>query len=138
MNEAVRILIVGNDADMRRTLRDYFERQRLCVMCAASYQDVLGGPSCFKPDLIVLDVPADLDGRRVRDIQSRSNAPIVLTLGHQCSELERIIGLELGADDCLSQPYGLPELLARIRAILRGRENARTKKSGQVLYSDAN
>lgn len=132
MSQTLRILVVGDDADERRALRDYFEQQRLYVMCAASYRDVQGATFSFEPDLIVLDIPVGLDGRWVREIQSRSDVPIVLTLGHQCSELERIIGLELGADDCLTQPYSLPELLARIRAILRRREIARARIAEQL------
>jgi DNA-binding response OmpR family regulator len=61
----------------------------------------------------------------LREIRSRSDVPVIITTGHRCDEIDRVIGLELGADDYVSKPFGLRELLARIRAVLRRRESAR-------------
>jgi two-component system OmpR family response regulator len=64
--------------------------------------------------------PGEADGLDLlREIRSHSDVPVILTGAHQCEVIDRIIGLELGADDYLVQPFGLRELLARIRAVLR-------------------
>ena len=79
-------------------------------------------PIVGAPDLIVLDVPAGPDERPIS--KRTPITPIVKTMGGQCNEVDRIIALKFGADDCLSQPYRMPESLARIRAILRRKESA--------------
>ena len=61
----------------------------------------------------------------LREIRSRSDVPIIITTGHRCDEVDRVVGLELGADDYVINPFGVRELLARIRAILRRRETSR-------------
>ena len=58
----------------------------------------------------------------LREIRSRSDVPIIITTGHRRDEIDRVVGLELGADDYVTKPFGVRELLARIRAVLRRRE----------------
>jgi DNA-binding response OmpR family regulator len=58
----------------------------------------------------------------LREIRSRSDVPIIITTGHRRDEIDRVVGLELGADDYITKPFGLRELLARIRAVLRRRD----------------
>jgi DNA-binding response OmpR family regulator len=67
----------------------------------------------------------------LREIRSRSDVPVITT-GHGCSETDRVVGLELGADDHITKPFGLRELLARIRAILRRREAGRAEPQRRV------
>src|SRR6266702_2391222 len=58
----------------------------------------------------------------LRTIRSSSDDPVIITTGHRLDEVDRVVGLELGADDYVTKPFGLRELLARVRAILRRRE----------------
>jgi DNA-binding response OmpR family regulator len=78
-------------------------------------------------DLIVLDLKlAEEDGLQlVRELRMKSSVPIIIVTGHRRDEVDRIVGLELGADDYLTKPFSPRELLARVRAVLRRAEAAR-------------
>ncbi len=79
-----------------------------------------------EPSLVILDLRlGQEDGLDLlREIRSHSDVPVIITTGHRRDEIDRVVGLELGADDYLTKPFGLRELLARIRAVLRRREAA--------------
>ena len=81
-----------------------------------------------EPDLIVLDLRLDQeDGLELlRETRSRSDVPVIIITGDRRDEIDRVVGLELGADDCITKPFGLRELLARIRAVLRRHEAGRS------------
>ncbi len=120
-----RVLVIHNDSAMRQKLVDYLGECSLSGL--PMRQHVLRALSRVEPDLILLNTPIEQgDGLRLlRDIRSRSDAPIVVTSHQECGEVDRIVALELGADDYLDRPVSLRELLARIRAILRRCETAR-------------
>src|SRR3981081_4581924 len=65
----------------------------------------------------------------IREIRSHSNVPIIITTGHRPNEIDRVVSLELGADDCMVKPFGLRELLARVRAVLRRQEIGRVART---------
>jgi DNA-binding response OmpR family regulator len=73
------------------------------------------------PRLMLLDLDLGQDSGLdlLRDIRSRSDLPVIIIAGEQCDEMDCVVGLELGADDCVTKPFGLRELLARVRAVLR-------------------
>jgi DNA-binding response OmpR family regulator len=77
-----------------------------------------------EPNLVILDLRlGQEDGLDLlREIRSRSDVLVIITTGHRRDEIDRVVGLELGADDYITKPFGLRELLARIRAVLRRRE----------------
>ncbi len=79
-----------------------------------------------EPGLIVLDLRlGQEDGLDLlREIRARSDVPIIIMTGHRRDEVDRVVGLELGADDYITKPFGLRELLARVRAILRRQRSA--------------
>lgn len=114
------ILIVDDDPDIRRLTADFLRREGLSVETAADASAMDAVLARKRPDLIVLDLmlPGE-DGlsicRRVR----AQNGPNILMLSAKGEEIDRVIGLEMGADDYLAKPFGPRELLARIRAILR-------------------
>jgi two-component system, OmpR family, response regulator len=122
-----RILVIHDDSAMRQTLVDYLGECSLRASGVPIRQDVSRAVSSIEPDLILLNAPIEQsDGfRLLRDIRSRSDAPIVVTTHKESGEVDRIVALELGADDYLDRPVSLRELLARIRAILRRCETAR-------------
>jgi two-component system, OmpR family, response regulator len=122
-----RILVVDDDPSMQRMLADYLEQHNMTVLSALHRQDVVRRFASDEPSAVILDLRlGHEDGLDLlREIRSRSDVPIIITTGHRRDEIDRVVGLELGADDYLTKPFGLRELLARIRAILRRQETGR-------------
>jgi two-component system OmpR family response regulator len=123
-SQAHTILIVDDDADIRSLLADYLGQQGLGVLTAAdgaTMQQVLDGNAV---DLVVLDLTLPgTDGLALcRNLRAHSALPVIM-LTARSSTLDRIIGLEMGADDYLCKPFEPRELLARIRNVLRRSEN---------------
>lgn len=122
-----RILVVDDDAPMQRLVVDYLEEHNMRAVCAVGRQDVVRHFIQSELDLVILDLRlGQEDGLDLlREIRSRSDVPVIITTGHRRDEIDRVVGLELGADDYVTKPFGLRELLARIRAVLRRREAGR-------------
>jgi DNA-binding response OmpR family regulator len=122
---AKRILAVDDDPSVREMVRDYLTDNEFEVVTAsngAEMQRALDGQAV---DLVILDVkmPGQDGFDLARRIRSRSALPIIM-LTAQDEEVDRVLGLELGADDYLTKPFSPRELLARIRAVLRRQELA--------------
>lgn len=116
----VHILIVDDEPQVRAVLRDFFELEGYHVTEARDGAEM---KDCLARDavsLVTLDINLpDKDGFALaREIRSTHNIPIVMISGKQ-DTIDRIVGLELGADDYISKPFHLREVLARIRAVLR-------------------
>lgn len=124
-NAQRRVLLVDNGFAIRVGLVDYLESGHLQVTAASDLKRALSKFDALRPCLVILVLePGWLNTSDVlREIRSRSvNCGIVVLFrGQQGCEAERVRVLELGADDCISEEIGLRELLARTRAILRGR-----------------
>jgi two-component system OmpR family response regulator len=114
------ILIVDDDAETRRLLTEYLQRQGYRVTSAADGKALRRALETARPDLIVLDLmlPGEDGLELCRDLRTRSNLPVIMltALGE---ETDRIVGLEMGADDYLAKPANPRELLARIKSVLR-------------------
>jgi DNA-binding response OmpR family regulator len=125
--QPTRILIVDDDVAIRHMVTNYLEGYNMCVASAAQGADVARHFAVAEPGLIVLDLQlGDENGLELlRAIRSHSDVPIIVVTGHRRGENDRVVGLELGADDYMTKPFGLRELLARIRAVLRRREAGR-------------
>jgi two-component system, OmpR family, response regulator len=130
------VLIVDNDPTVRRNVSEYFSNHNIPTISAGDWNEL----KCTDglPSLIVMDRQTSRnDGLdRLRSIRSKSDVPVIMT-GHVRDEMDRVIGLELGADDYVIKPFGLRELLARARAILRRRgmaSGARTSGSERGGY----
>ena len=115
-----RILVVDDEANIVELEKLYLEREGYLVESAASGRDALARFNAFNPDLIVLDIMLpDMDGLEVcRQIRVKSDVPILMLSAHR-EDIDRIVGLELGADDYLTKPFNPHELVARVKAILR-------------------
>ena len=119
-----RILVIEDDADIRELVRDYLQRQGFRVdvgdggAALDRFRSMVG-----EPDLIVLDImlPGEDGLSLCRRIRASSRVPILM-LTARSDDVDRIVGLEMGADDYLGKPFNPRELTARIRAILRRRE----------------
>jgi DNA-binding response OmpR family regulator len=113
----MRILIVEDDPATAIPLAERLEREGYDVACAETGQAAL---EADEADLVLLDLRLpDIDGHELfQRLRRRSQVPIVMLTG-RTSEADRVAGLELGADDYITKPFGFRELLARIRAISR-------------------
>jgi two-component system OmpR family response regulator len=122
-----RVLVVEDDHAMRRMVVDYLEDHNMRGLSASGGQELVRHFAAGEPDLIVLDLRLDReDGLDLlREIRSRSDVPVIIITGDRRDEIDRVVGLELGADDYITKPFSLRELLARIRAVLRRQEAAR-------------
>lgn len=119
-NARPRILVVDDDPDLRDLLRDYLGKQDMDVRTVADGEALRVALERDGCDLLILDVmlPGDDGLTLCREIRARSRLPILM-LTARGDELDRIIGLEMGADDYLPKPFHPRELLARVRSILR-------------------
>jgi DNA-binding response OmpR family regulator len=126
-SQTARILLVEDDTTMQHMVANYLEDHNMAVVSAWRRDDVLRHLATGEPNLVILDLRlGQEDGLDLlRKIRSRSDVPVIVTTGHRRDEVDRVVGLELGADDYVTKPFGLRELLARIRAVLRRRETGR-------------
>jgi two-component system KDP operon response regulator KdpE len=117
---AVRVLIVDDDQAIRRFLRTSLSAHNYAVFEAATGQDALEAVIADKPDVLILDLGLpDIDGLEVtRKLREWSRLPIII-LSVREHEDEKIAALDAGADDYLTKPFGVGELLARLRVALR-------------------
>ena len=117
-------LVVEDDHTMRHLLMNYLGEHDIRAISASRPDEVAGLLVREEPNLVILDLRlGQEDGLDLlREIRSRSDVPVIITTGHRRDEIDRVVGLELGADDYITKPFGLRELLARIRAVLRRQE----------------
>ena len=116
----VSILLVDDEPSLRDAVSYSLRREGYSVSLAEDGSQALAVARSVRPDLIVLDVMLPgVDGLQVcRTLRSESTVPILL-LSAKGEEIDRVVGLEIGADDYLTKPFAMRELLARIRAMLR-------------------
>ncbi|KYK43085.1 DNA-binding response regulator [Bradyrhizobium liaoningense] len=130
------ILVVDDDLEIRKLLARYIKEQGFRVQLASRCAEVRERIATNQIDLIVLDVMLP-DGSGLdlcRDLRSaRSRIPIILLTALK-EDVDRIIGLEIGADDYLGKPFNPRELIARIRAVLRRGEDDRSAHGGKGRY----
>jgi DNA-binding response OmpR family regulator len=115
-----KILIVEDDVKVSQLLRVYLERDGFETKTAVNGRVAVSDAESFKPDLIVLDLNLpEIDGLEVcRKIRSRSRTPIIMLTARD-EDTDKIVGLELGADDYITKPFSPREVVARVRAVLR-------------------
>ncbi len=121
-----KILLVEDDDTLRKTLAYNLSQEGYKVLQSGDGAEALDLARGHSPDLIVLDVMLpSLDGLSVcRILRNESDVPIIM-LTARSGEVDRIVGLEIGADDYIVKPFSLGEFLARVRAILRRAPSAR-------------
>jgi DNA-binding response OmpR family regulator len=117
------VLVVDDELKILQLARDYLEHAGFTVLTASDGKTALAAARSAKPNLMVLDLGLpDLDGLDVtRALRKESNIPIIM-LTARGEETDKLIGLELGADDYLTKPFSPKELVARVRAVLRRAE----------------
>ncbi len=114
------ILIVDDKLSLTRLLQEYLSKQGFRTVVADNGRNALFTARHAKPDLVLLDVMMpEMDGFEfIRAYRKESDTPIIL-LTAKIEEADKVVGLELGADDYITKPFGMAELHARVRAVLR-------------------
>ena len=120
MAEKQRILIVDDDANIAELISLYLMKECYETMIVGDGEEALRVFPEFKPNLVLLDLMLPgIDGYQVcREIRSRSNVPIIM-LSAKGEVFDKVLGLELGADDYIIKPFDSKELVARVKAVLR-------------------
>lgn len=120
MEEGVRILVVDDDEAVRQLLEDYLGGQGYRVQSCSDSAGLRQALQAGVPDLVLLDVglPGEDGLSLARFLREHHDLPVIMISGAG-SPLDRIIGLEVGADDYLGKPFDLRELLARVKSVLR-------------------
>jgi two-component system OmpR family response regulator len=134
--------VVEDDPALQRMIANYFGENNIRTLLASGRQEMarqLGGSDV---SLVILDLRlGQEDGLNLlREIRSSSDVPVIIVTGHRRDDIDRVVGLELGADDYVTKPFNLRELLARVRAVLRRFEArpsapARETEHGRFRFS---
>ncbi len=116
-----RILVIEDEPQMLLGLRDNLELEGYEVQTAGDGDEGLARAASFGPDLVILDVmlPKKNGFDVCRELRARSNTIPIVMLTARSAETDKVLGLELGADDYVTKPFSITELLARVRAVLR-------------------
>jgi two-component system, OmpR family, alkaline phosphatase synthesis response regulator PhoP len=130
------ILIVDDEPKIVQLGRDYLERAGFSVLTAHDGKTAVACARSEKPDLIVLDLGLpEMDGLDVtRALRKDSSVPIIM-LTARGEETDKLVGLELGADDYMIKPFSPKELVARVRAILRRVDAAQTNAAAKTIHA---
>jgi two-component system alkaline phosphatase synthesis response regulator PhoP len=128
MADVKTILVVDDEPQIARIARDYLERAGFAVVSAGDGEGALALAASRRPDLVILDL--GLPGRDgldvARALRRISDVPIIM-LTARAEETDKVIGLELGADDYVTKPFSPRELVSRVRAVLRRTETAQVR-----------
>ena len=127
------ILVVDDEPNIAELIELYLSREGFQVVKAASGEAAVRAVSEHRPRLVVLDIGLpDMDGLEVcRRLRQTSTIPVIFLTARD-GEVDRVVGLELGADDYVTKPFSPPELVARVKAVLRRADPAATAEIIQV------
>jgi two-component system, OmpR family, response regulator len=133
------VLVVDDDPTMREMISNYLTISNFRVSAVADGAAMARVVENELIDLVILDLKlGQEDGLDLmRRIGDQSDVPVIVITGHRREEADRVVGLELGADDYLTKPFGLRELLARVRAVLRRSQavdHRRRSQTGRARY----
>ena len=128
------ILVVDDEPKITSLVRDYLVRSGFQVLTAADGKEALSAARDRKPDLLIVDLGLpDIDGLDVtRTLRKESSVPMIILTARD-EETDKILGLELGADDYMTKPFSPKELVARVRAVLRRSESTKQDTPGDIL-----
>jgi DNA-binding response OmpR family regulator len=115
------VLVVEDDPALQRMILNYFAENNIRALVASGREEMVRQLAGSEVSLVILDLRlGQEDGLDLlREVRSSSDVPVIIITGHRRDDIDRVVGLELGADDYLTKPFNLRELLARVRAVLR-------------------
>ena len=127
-----KILIVDDDENIAELISLYLTKECFDTMMVHDGEEALAAFETYRPSLILLDLMLPgIDGYQVcREIRSHSSTPIIM-LSAKGEVFDKVLGLELGADDYIMKPFDSKELVARVKAVLRRYQPARTEEPAQ-------
>jgi len=133
MSQSPHIVIVDDEAPAREMVGDYLKMHGFAVTLCDGGKALREAIEAAVPDLVVLDLnmPEEDGLSIIRDLKNRSNVPVIM-LTATASPIDRVVGLELGADDYVAKPCELRELMARIRSVLRRSSPARSATNAEA------
>ena len=133
--EITKILVVDDDTNISELLRLYLVKEGFSVVTCADGKQAIELEKSEKPDLVLLDIMLPVfDGWQVcREIRKTSNVPIIMITA-KSETFDKILGLELGADDYVSKPFDAKEVVARVKAVLRRSDTAVKAKTEEVKF----
>ena len=133
-----KILIVDDDENIAELISLYLTKECFDTMMVHDGEDALSAFDTYAPNLILLDLMLPgIDGYQVcRDIRSRSNTPIIM-LSAKGEVFDKVLGLELGADDYIIKPFDAKELIARVKAVLRRYQPGKSDSAFSLLWNAA-
>ncbi len=121
------VLVAEDDPAMQRMILNYFAENNIRTLAASGREETVRQLGGGEVDLVILDLRLDqTDGL---DLRSSSDVPVIIITGHRPDEIDRVVGLELGAHDYVTKPFNLRELLARVRAVLRRFDTGRATQT---------
>lgn len=132
-----KILIVDDDSNITELIRLYLEKEGYLTSCASNGRIALDKFKTENPSLIILDIMMpETDGWQVcREIRKSSNVPIIM-LTAKGETFDKVLGLELGADDYMVKPFETKELVARVKAVLRRFETKDNNSEKEISYAN--
>jgi two-component system OmpR family response regulator len=124
------VLVVDDDPAVRHMISDYFEQHGTPTVAVSGRSGVVRHLAGVHPSAIILDLRLGQDDGLdlLKEIRSCSDIPVIIVTGHSRDAVDCVVSLELGADDYITKPFSIRELLARIRAVLRRREVGRSPR----------
>ena len=133
-----KILVIDDEKDIVELISYNLEKEGFSVLKAYNGETALRTVKAQKPDLIILDLMLpEISGldvcKAVRNNSATANLPVIM-LTAKAEEVDKIIGLEMGADDYITKPFGIKELIARVRAMLRRRDNNKIPQKEEFKY----
>jgi DNA-binding response OmpR family regulator len=132
-----KILVIDDEPTLVATVRYNLERDGYTVITASDGPSALSLARAERPDLIILDLMLPvMDGFEVCRLLRRDMDVAILMLTAKADEVDKVVGLELGADDYVTKPFGMRELLARVRALLRRSERSSAEKEQKLRSGD--
>ena len=134
---AKKILIVDDDANITELIRLYFDKEGFLTVCASNGREALEKFRSEDIALIILDIMMpEMDGWQVcREIRRTSNVPIIMRTA-KGETFDKVLGLELGADDYMVKPFETKELVARVKAVLRRFDTKSDDNSKEISYTN--
>jgi len=130
------ILVVEDDPVMREMVVNYLEDHNMRAVGASGREEMARRLANDEPSLVLLDLSLGHDNGLdlLRETRAHSDVPVIIITGDRRDEIDRVLGLELGADDYIVKPFGLRELLARVRAVLRRWEGGRSTRPRDAAH----